>query len=163
MALLSRLRDQDPAETPALDWLHRRLEKQGTTAEEVVAVEYRRQTAMNATVRNVITSMRLISALDWAAFFESVSLVDEVLAAHEGYRAMDFGTRDYYRHARAVHRAGRSPRDSRNDEAPVFQQMVEHAPGEGAMRAAALQCQIDALAAVGRRAAQGRRQTADGS
>ena len=34
---------------------------------------------MNVTVRNVITSMRLISWFDWAQFVESVSLVDEVL------------------------------------------------------------------------------------
>ena len=34
---------------------------------------------MNVTVRNVITSMRLISWFDWAEFVESVSLVDEVL------------------------------------------------------------------------------------
>ncbi len=54
---------------------------------------------MNVTVRNVITSMRLISAFDWAEFFESVSLVDEALAEHPGYRAMDFATRDLYRHA----------------------------------------------------------------
>src|SRR6185312_630492 len=99
VVLLSRLRDRDPVETPSLDWLHRRLEKQGTTAEAVVADEYRRQTTMNATVRNVITSMRLMSAFDWAAFFESVSLVDGALAAFPGYRAMDFGTRDRYRHA----------------------------------------------------------------
>ena len=35
----------------------------------------------NITVRNIITSMRLISDLDWPDFFESVSLVDEVLRA----------------------------------------------------------------------------------
>ncbi len=42
-------------------------------------VEHQRQAAMNVTVRNVITSMRLMSAFDWAEFFESVSLVDAVL------------------------------------------------------------------------------------
>ena len=55
--------------------------------------------AMNVTVRNVITSMRLISAFDWAEFFESVSLVDAVLWADTGFAAMDFATRDRYRHA----------------------------------------------------------------
>ncbi len=99
VALLGRLRDQDPAVTPALAWLERRLAAQGTTADEVVALEHQRQAAMNATVRNVITSMRLISAFDWAAFFESVSLVDDTLAAHPGYRAAEFATRDRYRHA----------------------------------------------------------------
>ena len=97
--LVGRLRGQDPGVTPALAWLDRRLAEQGTTADEIVALEYRRQTSMNATVRNVITSMRLISALDWTAFFESVSLVDEALSEHPGYREMDFATRDLYRHA----------------------------------------------------------------
>ncbi len=97
--LLGRLRGQDPEVTPALSWLDRRLAEQGLAAEEAVVLEHQRQTAMNATVRNVITSMRLISASDWAAFFESVSPVDGELAAHPGYREMDFATRDLYRHA----------------------------------------------------------------
>ena len=39
-------------------------------------LEHHRQGAMNVTVRNIITSMRLMSAVDWAEFFEGVSLVD---------------------------------------------------------------------------------------
>jgi len=51
------------------------------------------------TVRNVITSMRLISWFDWAEFVESVSLVDGVLRARSSFGEMDFATRDRYRHA----------------------------------------------------------------
>ncbi len=97
--LVQRLREQDPAVTPALVWLDERLVAQGTTADDIVRVEHQRQAAMNVTVRNVIMSMSLMSALDWAAFFESVSLVDEVLLASGTYDAMDFTTRDAYRHA----------------------------------------------------------------
>ena len=97
--LVQRLREQDRAVTPTLEWLDRRLEAQGTTAEDIVRVEHQRQAAMNATVRNVILSMSLMSALDWTEFFEAVSLVDEVLQAAPGYGAMDFATRDAYRHA----------------------------------------------------------------
>ena len=50
------------------------------------------------TVRNVILSMSLLSSLDWAEFFESVSLVDGVLETTPTYGAMDFATRDGYRH-----------------------------------------------------------------
>ena len=81
--LFQRLRDQDPAVTPALRWLEELLAAQGTTAEEMVRLEHQRQAAMNVTVRNVITSMRLISWFDWAEFVESVSLVDEVLREPE--------------------------------------------------------------------------------
>src|SRR5712671_2275772 len=87
--LVQRLRDQDPAVTPALLWLDQRLAAQGTTPDEIVRVEHQRQAAMNVTVRNVIMSMRLMSALDWAEFFESVSLVDEALqGAGPHYAAM---------------------------------------------------------------------------
>src|SRR5437899_2091557 len=97
--LVQRLREQDRAVTPALRWLDQRLEAQGTTSEDIVRVEHQRQAAMNVTVRNVIMSMSLMSALDWAQFFEAVSLVDEVLRAGPNYAAMDFATRDAYRHA----------------------------------------------------------------
>ena len=51
------------------------------------------------TVRNVITSMRLISAVEWADFFESVSLVEEALRQGTRVAEMDFATRDQYRRA----------------------------------------------------------------
>jgi cyclic beta-1,2-glucan synthetase len=50
-------------------------------------------------VRNIITSMRLISDVDWTELFERISLVDEVLAAGSGFLDMDFPTRNLYRSA----------------------------------------------------------------
>jgi cyclic beta-1,2-glucan synthetase len=97
--LFQRLRDQDPAVTPALGWVEELLAAQGATAEEIVRLEHQRQATMNVTVRNVITSMRLISWFDWAEFVESVGLVDEVLRARSSFAQMDFATRDRYRHA----------------------------------------------------------------
>jgi cyclic beta-1,2-glucan synthetase len=97
--LVQRLREQDRALTPAVLWLDRRLAAQGTTSDDIVRVEHQRQAAMNVTVRNVILSMSLMSALDWTEFFEAVSLVDEVLRAAPAYGAVDFATRDAYRHA----------------------------------------------------------------
>lgn len=97
--LILRLRDQGEAVTPVLQWLDKRLETQGTTAEDLVRLEHQEQTAMNTTVRNVITSMRLVSVLDWSQFFEDVSVVDEILRDASRFAAMDFPTRDLYRHA----------------------------------------------------------------
>ena len=97
--LVQRLRDQDPRVTPALQWLDERLAAQGTTAEEIVRHEHQRQGAMNVTVRNAITSVRMISAVDWAELFESVSLVDAALRAESDFAQMDFPTRDRYRSA----------------------------------------------------------------
>ena len=103
--LVQRLRDQDPRVTPALHWLEERLVGQGTTSDEAVRDEHQRQGASNVTVRNIITSMRLLSDVDWPEFFESVSLVDELLRAGSDFAAMDFPTRDLYR--RAIERFAR--------------------------------------------------------
>ncbi len=97
--LFQRLRDQDPAVTPALRWLEERLDAQGISPDETVRIEHQRQATMNVTVRNVITSMRHISWFDWARFVESVSLVDEILRTPNPFGDEDFATRDRYRHA----------------------------------------------------------------
>ena len=93
------MRDHDPETTPALAWLHRTFAAQNTTADDIVHSEHQRQGAVNVSVRNVITSLRLISSVDWAKFFESVSLVDELMRERSSYAAFDFSTRDLYRHA----------------------------------------------------------------
>jgi cyclic beta-1,2-glucan synthetase len=97
--LSKRLRDQDPRETPALAWLQERLGEQGSSKDQVVQQAQQRQGASNVSVRNVITSMRLISDIDWADWFESVSLVDERLREASAFGDMDFATRDLYRKA----------------------------------------------------------------
>ena len=96
--LVQRLRYQDPQVTPALAWLDQQLRGQGTNAEDIVLQEHNAQTAANVSVRNIITSMRLISAFNWAGFVEQVSLVNDVLRTSPGFSDMDFTTRDRYRH-----------------------------------------------------------------
>ncbi|RYF38802.1 MAG: glycosyl transferase, partial [Comamonadaceae bacterium] len=97
--LAKRLRDQDPRTTPALGWLEERLRQQGSSIDEVVQHALQRQGASNVTVRNVITSMRLISDIDWSELFESVSLVDALLREGSDFEAMEFPTRNLYRSA----------------------------------------------------------------
>ena len=50
---------------------------------------------------NLIGSLRLVSTFDWSEFFESVSLVEQVLQRDPAgvYGRMDFRSRDRYRHA----------------------------------------------------------------
>ena len=95
--LVQRLRNQGADVALAVQWLAERLAAQGTTPDDVVLLEHSLQSAANVTVRNIITSMRLISAYSWNAFFEEVSLVDEVLRADSLFAEMDFVTRDRYR------------------------------------------------------------------
>ena len=97
--LLQRLRESDPEQTPALAWLVKRIEAQRLSPDEIVRLEHHEQVATHVSVRNVITSMRLISTVDWADFFESVSLVDQELRKGTRVGEMDFATRDRYRHA----------------------------------------------------------------
>ncbi len=97
--LVQRLRDQDPARVPALAWLGAQLAKTGTSSDELVRAEHQRQATMTVTVRNVITSLRMMSTFDWPEFVESVSLVDDRLRQGSAFGAMDFTTRDRYRHA----------------------------------------------------------------
>jgi cyclic beta-1,2-glucan synthetase len=95
--LVQRLRDQAPSIVPAMEWLDKKLKAQGTSADEMVSQEHFSQAAANVTVRNIITSMRWMSSIDWLEFFEGVSLVDEVLRTAPGFAASDFATRDEYR------------------------------------------------------------------
>ncbi|MGO9925113.1 MAG: hypothetical protein ACLPLP_02915, partial [Mycobacterium sp.] len=97
--LAYRLRDQDPSIAPALEWLDRQLARQGTTADAVIHDEHQRQVTSSVTVRNIITSMRLISDVDWTELFERVSLVDEVFRGGSRFAEMDFPTRNLYRTA----------------------------------------------------------------
>src|SRR5262247_1695244 len=98
--LAQRLRDQDPATTPAARWLDERLAAHGTSSvHDLVRAEHQRQAAANVTVRNVITSLRVMSTFNWRDFFEKVSLVDHLFRGESKFGAMDFATRDRYRHA----------------------------------------------------------------
>jgi len=97
--LNQQLRYQAQSVIPALKWLDEQLAAEGTNADEIVREEHQIQGAMNVTVRNIITSMRLVSTIDWPEFVENVSLVDEALRAQSKFAEMDFPTRDMYRRA----------------------------------------------------------------
>ena len=68
--------------------------------------------------------MRLISALDWTAFFEEISLVERELRRDPAgvYGRMDFATRDHYRHV-----VESLARRSRLPEVEVAQRVVVEA------------------------------------
>ncbi len=120
--LVQRLRDLDPKVGPILLWLDKRLDAQGTTSDEIVRAEHQDQTAMTVTIRNVITSMRLMSAFDWHEFFESISMVDEVLREGSLFDQMDFPARDNYRHA-----IEELSRGSDHSEIEIARRALQHA------------------------------------
>ena len=129
--LTQRLREQDPAVMPVVEWLDKRLAKQGLTIEQTVHDEHHRQAAAHVTVGNIITSMRLLSTLDWKDFFETVSLIDPELAKDPVgvYARMDFATRDRYRHV--IERISKGTKKSEADIARVAVRMAELAQKSG--------------------------------
>ena len=97
--LLQRLHDQDERIIPALAWLEARLAIRDSSTDEVVSDEHMRQSAATVTVSNIVNSLRMISNVDWADLFESMSLVQGVLATEPAFMTMDFATRNLYRNA----------------------------------------------------------------
>ncbi len=118
----ARLHEGDDYIGYELEKLERRLRPEGVTLELLAHREHNRQAAAQVSVSNIITSMRLLSTLDWRDFFESVSRVDRVLREDPAgaYRGMDFATRDCYRH-----HVERIARRTRADEISVAQRVVE--------------------------------------
>ncbi|MCA1806739.1 MAG: glycosyl transferase, partial [Actinobacteria bacterium] len=121
--LVTRLRSQDPATTPILRWLDKELQRQQLSVDLIVEHIERRQGAANVTIRNVITSMRLASDLDWSLLFEKVSLVDKELRTTQHYDAMDFATRNLYRNA-----IEELARHSAHSELAVVKKLLETVP-----------------------------------
>ncbi len=97
--IAQRLRGYESSETLLHAWLRDRLRRQDVTVDEVVQHAQQRQGASNVTMRNIVTSMRMISEIDWPDFFEEISLVDAKLREESGFAALDFATRNLYRTA----------------------------------------------------------------
>jgi cyclic beta-1,2-glucan synthetase len=104
-AFVTRLLQRSRALGAAASTLHDRLERSlaahGQTIEDAIRAEGQHEAAEQATVANLITSLRLIATFDWSEFFESVSLVEHALQRDPAaaYSGMDFRSRDRYRHA----------------------------------------------------------------
>ena len=110
--LVQRLRDCDPDVTPALQRVEELLRAEGVTADSVVRDELQRQGAANVTVRNIVTSLVQLSALDWADIVEQLSAVDAVLGSQSDFSGLDFATRNRYRSAiEEIARDSRCARD----------------------------------------------------
>lgn len=80
--------------------VERRLALHDLTPAQAVHLEHQRQASSQVSIGNVITSMRLISAVDWVAFFERTSLTEQILRRDPAgiYARMDYESRDRYRH-----------------------------------------------------------------
>jgi cyclic beta-1,2-glucan synthetase len=98
--LARQLRGRSPVLTLALTWIEQRLSEMSLTIEQMVQMETRAQAADQVSIGNSITSLRTLDGIDWRLFVERLSAVERVLRSNpqDPYAAMDFATRDRYRH-----------------------------------------------------------------
>ncbi|MGA3006477.1 MAG: glucoamylase family protein, partial [Opitutaceae bacterium] len=96
-----RLSRQSPVLHLARGWLEQRLVEESLSIEQLVHRESQNQAADQVSVSHSIASLRYLSAMDWKEFVETLSLVEETLRTDPAgvYGAMDFPTRDSYRHS----------------------------------------------------------------
>ncbi|MDD1729971.1 MAG: cyclic beta 1-2 glucan synthetase, partial [Methanospirillum sp.] len=83
-----------------LTWIEQRLFESNLTIEQMISAENQTQAADQVSIGNSIGSLRLLDKMNWREFIEQVSLVEQILRSdHDDvYAAMDFETRDQYRH-----------------------------------------------------------------
>ncbi|NMG74014.1 GH36-type glycosyl hydrolase domain-containing protein [Aromatoleum diolicum] len=108
--LARRLQGRGPALALPLTWIEQRLSESGLTIEQMVQSENQQQAADQVSISNSIGSLRVLGAMDWRKFVESMSVVEQTLMQDPAgvYGRMDFATRDHYRHAtEAIARKGR--------------------------------------------------------
>ena len=97
--LARRLQGQSAALALPLTWIEQRLAESGASIEQLVQAETQEQAADQVSMSNSIGSLRLLGATDWREFVEAMSAVERTLREDPVYAAMDFASRDRYRHA----------------------------------------------------------------
>ncbi len=95
-----KLSRQNPVLHLARGWLAQRLAEQGLSIEQLVHQDSQDQAADQVSVSHSIASLRFLGATDWKEFVETLSVVEHTLRTDPAgvYGAMDFSTRDRYRH-----------------------------------------------------------------
>ena len=131
--LARRLQGQSAALALALTWIEQRLAELHLTIDQLVQVENQRQASDQLSVSNSIGSLRMLSAIDWREFVESISVVEKILREDPRgvYGLMDFATRDRYRHS-----TERVAKEGSLSEAEVATQAIAMARASAAAKGA---------------------------
>jgi cellobiose phosphorylase len=98
--LARRLQGQGPALALPLTWIEQQLAESGLSIEQLVRSGNQQQAADQVTISNSIGSLRFLGTMDWREFVEAMSVVEHALRTDPAaaYAAMDFASRDRYRH-----------------------------------------------------------------
>ncbi len=95
-----RLQGQNLALALPLTWIEHVLAESGLTIEQLVQSGNQQQAADQVSVSNSVGSLRFLGGMDWREFVETMSIVERTLREDPdgAYGAMDFASRDRYRH-----------------------------------------------------------------
>ena len=95
-----RLQGRSHALMLPLNMIEQQLVESGLTIKDLVRSESQKQAADLVTISNSIGSLRVLEAIDWREFIESVSTIHKTLLVDPAgvYGRMDFDSRDRYRH-----------------------------------------------------------------
>ena len=95
-----RLQGQGPALALPLTWIEQQLAESGLSIEQIVRSGNQQQAADQVSISNSIGSLRFLGTMDWREFVEAMSVVEQTLRTDPAaaYAAMDFASRDRYRH-----------------------------------------------------------------
>ncbi|MFC5512430.1 GH36-type glycosyl hydrolase domain-containing protein [Massilia jejuensis] len=117
--LAQRIAGQGAPLEQALAWFGTRLADEGLSIAALVARAADDETLDAASLANSLASLRLLERIDWHGFVETASVVEQALRGDPAgvYAAMDFATRDHYRHA--VERLARQCGQSEGEVAAV--------------------------------------------
>jgi len=98
--LAQRLQGHGPALAMPLTWIEQQLAESGLSIEQLVRSGNQQQAADQVSISNSIGSLRHLGTMDWRAFVETMSVVDQTQRSDPGaaYAGMDFASRDRYRH-----------------------------------------------------------------
>jgi cyclic beta-1,2-glucan synthetase len=98
--LLKRLKKHGMETALIIRYIDDRLAEQHTNSESITQLEHKEQAVRQVSMGNSITSIKLVSTLEWTEIFEKLSKVEEILRQDPAaiYSEMDFKSRDRYRH-----------------------------------------------------------------
>ncbi|MBH3454456.1 cyclic beta 1-2 glucan synthetase [Pseudomonas monteilii] len=98
--LARRLQGHSTLLTQPLAWVEQMLSESALSIERNVQLDAQQQAIDQVSISNSIGSLRLLSTIDWKLFVENLSHVEQILRQDPAsvYPAMDFASRDHYRH-----------------------------------------------------------------
>ncbi len=136
MRLLQRLRLYDGERDigAVVRWLEQQPVVPYNNIEALIHAEHQRQAINQVSIGNTITSMRMLSSIDWDDWFEQVCFVEHILRQDPcgAYGQSTFATRDQYRHI--IEQLARRSGVSEIDVARRVVDLARTAPQDGSPR-----------------------------